>query len=145
MRLRLRLFPYCIARQNFKKGLKIKQMLKLSFSFDCVRFIQYSWKYELNGLKYVSFCVIFHILTMFNIICRTRAVGAGAASRYGSGSNAAPCDSGSGSATLLSLHHTLHWKMKAIAVLITVKNWHSLHGTVILKTFVFHIKFIILV
>jgi hypothetical protein len=44
----LRLLPYCIARQNFENELKLKQMLKLSRSFDSVRFILI--KYELNGL-----------------------------------------------------------------------------------------------
>jgi hypothetical protein len=39
------------------------------------------WKYELNGLWTVTFCVIFQFLTMFNAI-----VGAGAVSRYGFGS-----------------------------------------------------------
>jgi hypothetical protein len=39
LRLRLRLLPYCIARQNFYNELKFKHKLKLSFSFDSVRFI----------------------------------------------------------------------------------------------------------
>jgi hypothetical protein len=48
----------------------------------------YKWKYELNGLWTVTFCVIFQFLTMFNTIVVAGAVGAGtrAASRYGSGS-----------------------------------------------------------
>jgi hypothetical protein len=40
MRLRrLRLLPYCIARQNFLNELKFKHMLKLSCSYDSVRFV----------------------------------------------------------------------------------------------------------
>jgi hypothetical protein len=42
----------------------------------------YWWKYELNGLYTVTFGVIFQFPTMFITI-----VGAGAASRYGSGSD----------------------------------------------------------
>jgi hypothetical protein len=42
----------------------------------------YCLKYELNGLKIVTFCVIFQFLTMFNTV-----VGAGAALGYGSGSD----------------------------------------------------------
>jgi hypothetical protein len=38
----------------------------------------------MNGLYTVTFCVIFQFLTMFNTIVGARAVGAGAASRYGS-------------------------------------------------------------
>jgi hypothetical protein len=45
----------------------------------------YWWKYELNGLKTVTFCVSFQFLTMFYTI--VGAVGAGAASRYASGSD----------------------------------------------------------
>jgi hypothetical protein len=47
------------------------------------------WKYELNGLKTVTFCVSFLFLTMFYSIVGARAVGAwaGTASRYGSGSD----------------------------------------------------------
>jgi hypothetical protein len=41
---------------------------------------------ELNGLETVTFCVIFQVLTMFNTIVGTGAVGAGTVSRYGSGS-----------------------------------------------------------
>jgi hypothetical protein len=48
----------------------------------------YWWKYELNGLKTVTFCVSFEFLTMFYSIVGAGAVGAGAGatSRYGSGS-----------------------------------------------------------
>jgi hypothetical protein len=48
----------------------------------------YWWKYELNGLWIVAFCVLFQFLTMFNTIVGAGAVGAGAgvASRYSSGS-----------------------------------------------------------
>jgi hypothetical protein len=54
----------------------------------------YCWKYELNGLQTVGFCVIFQFITMFNTI-----VGAGAASRYSSDQMIR-----SGSATLGRLH-----------------------------------------
>jgi hypothetical protein len=54
-------------------------MLKLSCSYDSVRFILL--KYELNGLQTVTFCVIFQFLTMFNTI-----VVAGDALHYGFGS-----------------------------------------------------------
>jgi hypothetical protein len=37
--MRLRLLLYSIARQNFENELKVKQMLKLSCTFDSVRFI----------------------------------------------------------------------------------------------------------
>jgi hypothetical protein len=37
--LRLRHLPYCIARQNFFNELKFKHMLKLSCSYDSVRFV----------------------------------------------------------------------------------------------------------
>jgi hypothetical protein len=48
LQLRLRLLPYCIARQKFENELKLKQMMKLSGALDSVRFILI--KYELNGL-----------------------------------------------------------------------------------------------
>jgi hypothetical protein len=47
----------------------------------------YWWKYELNGLKTVTFCASFQFLTMFCTIVGAGAVGAGAASRYGFGSD----------------------------------------------------------
>jgi hypothetical protein len=49
----------------------------------------YCWKYELIaiGLYTVTFCVIFQFLTLLNTIFVARAVGAGAALRYGSGSD----------------------------------------------------------
>jgi hypothetical protein len=53
-------------------------MLKLSFSYDSVRFILLKILTEL--VISVTFCVIFQFLSIFNTI-----VGAGAASRYGSG------------------------------------------------------------
>jgi hypothetical protein len=60
-------------------------MLKLSCSFDYVRFIvlKILTKWVLN----CTFCVIFQFLTMFNPIVGVGSVGAGAASRYGSGSD----------------------------------------------------------
>jgi L-aminopeptidase/D-esterase-like protein len=78
-------------------------MLKLSFSFDFVRFILLN--NELNRLETVIFCVIFQFLTMFNTIVGAGTVGAGdgATSCYGFGSGSGQmmrlC--GSGSATLL--------------------------------------------
>jgi hypothetical protein len=45
----------------------------------------YCWKYELNGLLTVAFCVIFQFLTMFNTFLVPGAVGAGATLHYGSG------------------------------------------------------------
>jgi hypothetical protein len=42
----------------------------------------YCWKYERNGS-----CVIFQFLTMCNTVVGAGAIGAGAASRYGSGSD----------------------------------------------------------
>jgi hypothetical protein len=55
-------------------------MLKLSFSYDSV----------LLGIEWVitsTFCVIFQFLTMFKTIIGAGAVGAEAASCYGSGSD----------------------------------------------------------
>jgi hypothetical protein len=79
--MRLRLLPYCIARQKFENELKLKQMLKLSCAFDSVRFILI--KHELkNWYILCLFSITGTVLTMFNTI-----FGAGAASRYGSGSD----------------------------------------------------------
>jgi hypothetical protein len=62
-----------------------KRMLKLSFSFDSVRFIllQKLTEWVINCL----FCFIFLFLKNFNTFCRTGGVGVGAASRYGAGSD----------------------------------------------------------
>jgi hypothetical protein len=46
----------------------------------------YCQNYDLNGLKTVTFGVLFQFLTMFDTIIGAGAVGAGAASVYGSGS-----------------------------------------------------------
>jgi hypothetical protein len=62
-------------------------MLKLSFSFESLRFILLKIQYVLNGLQTVTSCVIFQFLTMLDTIVVAGAVGAGAASRYGTGSN----------------------------------------------------------
>jgi hypothetical protein len=79
--MRLRLLPFCIARQFFLNELKFKHMLKLFCSFDSVpvRFILLKIRtaWVINCSR--TFCVIFQFLTMFNTI-----LGAGAASRYGS-------------------------------------------------------------
>jgi hypothetical protein len=56
-RLRLRLLPYCIARQ-IENELKLKQMLKLSCAFDSVRFILI--KYNWMGYKLVYFVFVFN-------------------------------------------------------------------------------------
>jgi hypothetical protein len=107
LRLWLRLLPYWIARQNFLNKLKFKYMLKLPPSFDSVRFVLLKiWT------EWVIICLIlchFKFLTMINIIVGAGDVGAGATSRYGSGSGsdqlmrllAAPCGSSSGSGTLV--------------------------------------------
>jgi hypothetical protein len=64
----------------------------------------YWWKYELNGLKTVKFCVSFHFLSMFYTIVGAGAVGAGAASRYGSGSDQ--------KMRLLAAPAPQHWKKR---------------------------------
>jgi hypothetical protein len=70
MRLRrLRLLPYCIARQNFLNELKFNRLLKLCCSFDYVRF------------------VLVKIWTEWVINYKNTIVGAGAASCYSSGSD----------------------------------------------------------
>jgi hypothetical protein len=61
----------------------------------------YLWKYELNGLKTVTFCVSFQFLTMFYSI-----VGAGASSRYGSGSDQ--------KMRLLAAPAPQHWSFRAL-------------------------------
>jgi hypothetical protein len=60
-------------------------MLKLSCSYDSVRFLFVKTWAEWDIT--VTFCVIFPFLTMYNTILGPGAVGAGAALRYGSGSN----------------------------------------------------------
>jgi hypothetical protein len=81
-RLWLRLLPYSIAKQN---KLKFKHMLKLSSSYDSVRFILMNiWT------EWVKNCYIlcrFQFLTMFYTIVGAGVVRAGVASRYGSGSD----------------------------------------------------------
>jgi hypothetical protein len=62
-------------------------MWKLSFSVESVRFILLKIQYVLNGLQTVTSCVIFQLLTMLDTIVVAGAVGAGAASRYGTGSD----------------------------------------------------------
>jgi hypothetical protein len=57
-------------------------MLKLSCSYDSVRFILL--KIIAEWVITSKFCVIFQFLIMFNTIVGAGAVGAGAASRYGS-------------------------------------------------------------
>jgi hypothetical protein len=83
----LRLLPYYIVKIKFWNKLLFKHMLKLSCSYDPVRYM-YTVLLKIWPewvITKVTFCVIFQFLTMFNAIVGAWA--AGAASRYGSGSD----------------------------------------------------------
>jgi hypothetical protein len=107
MRLRLRLLPYTIARQNFFNEVKFKHMLKLSSSYDSVRFILMKILTEWVKNFYIlcQFSIPNHVLYH----CRNRSRRSRSRSRIAlrlrirlrlQPKDAAPCGSGSVSATL---------------------------------------------
>jgi hypothetical protein len=63
------------------------KFLKRTKVYTNVETILFIWFCTIFIAEYVRFCVIFQFLTKFNIIVGAWAVGAGAASLYGSGSD----------------------------------------------------------
>jgi hypothetical protein len=114
-RLRLWLLTYCIARQNFKNKLKFKYMLKLSCSYDSVRFLLLKiWtEWVINCYILSHFSIPIHVQHH----CKRRSCRSQSPSHimlrlrlWLQPNDAAPCSSGSGSSSA-TLCSKIHYKI----------------------------------